>query len=144
MQKRRFMVFAAMLAVLVGVAVWTQVTISPAPAQEMMKPKVTGKITEKILKEFSGTDFGVPGIKSVKFGRFTMSPNAKVESPPAEGYGELANATKGTITVTLDGGKKVTYKGGDIFIHPVGMKVASVQVGPGGYEFTFWLVTPSK
>ncbi|MGQ0551403.1 MAG: hypothetical protein ACT4PY_17220 [Armatimonadota bacterium] len=144
MKNRRFVVFAGILAVLVGVAVWTQVTITPAPAQEVMKPKVTGKVTDKTLKEFSGTDFNVPGIKSVKFARLTLGPNAKVEPMTAEGYGDLCNATRGTITVNLDGGKKVTYKAGDIFIVPMGMKAPSVQAGPAGYDETYWRVTPAK
>lgn len=142
--ERRSVMFAAMLAVLVAVGVWTQVTITPAPAQEMMKPKVTGKITEKILKEFTGADFGVPGLKSVAFGRLTMSPNAKLEPMTAEGYGDLCNATKGTIIVSLPDGKKVTHKGGDIFVVPMGMKVPAIQAGPGGYDETFWRVTPAK
>lgn len=141
--ERRLVMLAAMLAVLVAVAAWTQITIVPAPAQ-MMKPKVTGKITEKILKEFTGTDFGVPGIKSVAFGRLTMGPNAKLEPMTSEGYGDLCNATKGTIIVSLPDGKKVTHKGGDIFIVPMGMKAPAIQAGPSGYDETFWRVTPAK
>ncbi|MGQ0571630.1 MAG: hypothetical protein ACT4P5_19175 [Armatimonadota bacterium] len=144
MNKRRFTVFATALAVLVGVAVWTQVAIAPAPAQEMAKPKITGKVTDKTLKEFSGADFNVPGIKSVKFARLTLGPNAKVEPMTAEGYGDLCNATRGTLTVNLDGGKKVTYKAGDIFIVPMGMKAPSVQAGASGYDETYWRITPAK
>lgn len=140
--ERRLVMLAAILAVLVAVAAWTQITIVPAPAQ--MKPKVTGKITEKILKEFTGTDFGVPGIKSVAFGRLTMSPNAKLEPMTSEGYGDLCNATRGTIIVSLDGGKKVTHKAGDIFFVPMGMKAPAIQAGPSGYDETFWRVTPAK
>ena len=59
MDRRRFVAFAAMLAVLFVVAVLTQVTITPAPAQ-MAPPKMTGKISDTVVKSFDA--IGLPGL----------------------------------------------------------------------------------
>lgn len=142
MENRRFMVLAAMLAVLVGVAAWTQVTIAPAPAQEMMKPKVTGKITDKTIKEF--TDLNIPGVGKVKYARLTFGPNASIAPMVANEGTDLCMARTGSVTVTLDDGKKSTSKAGDIFIIPMGLKAKVATAGPQGYDEFYWRIYPAK
>ncbi|MGH2404782.1 MAG: hypothetical protein ACRDGN_09995 [bacterium] len=142
MENRRLGILAAMLAVLVGVAVWTQVAIAPAPAQEMMKPKMTGKITDKTIKEF--TDLNIPGIAKVKYARLTFGPNASVAPMEANEGTDLCEARTGSITVTLADGKKSTSKGGDIFIIPMGLKAKNATAGPRGYDEYYWRIFPAK
>lgn len=141
MDRRRFVAFAAMLVVIVGAAVLTQVTITPAPAQEM-KPKVTGKVTDKTIKEF--TDLNIPGVKSVKYARLTLGPNASV-TPMEQNEGtDLCMARSGSVTVTLPDGKKSTSKAGDIFIIPLGLKAKNAVAGSQGYDEFYWRIVPAK
>ena len=72
----RWLVFAALLTVLAGVGVLTQMSIAPVPAQ-MSQPKITGRVVDKVVKSFDAA--GLPGIHSIEYRRFTMSPGAKVE-----------------------------------------------------------------
>ena len=142
MDRRRFAAFAAMLVVLVGVGVLTQVTITPAPAQEMMKPKMTGKITDKTIKEFTGLN--IPGVKSVKYARLTLGPNASIAPMEVNEGTDLCMARSGSVTVTLPDGKKSTSKAGDIFILPLGLKAKVAVAGPQGYDEFYWRIVPAK
>ena len=138
MDKRR-VAFAAMVAVLVGIAVLTQVTIAPSLAQ----PKVTGTITEKTIKEFTGLN--IPGIKSVKYVRATWKPGAKVENATQSEGTDLCEARRGVIFATLGDGTKASFKAGDIFILPLGLKFKVVTVDRKvGYEEFYWRIVPAK
>jgi quercetin dioxygenase-like cupin family protein len=135
------MVLTAVLTVILGVGVLTQVTIKPAPAQMMGPPKMTGKIVEKTIAEFK--DLNLPGIKNVKYVNFSAAPNAKVENLEFD-HVELCNTKRGTVVVTLANGQKVTHKTGDVFIIPMGLKAKTIAFGPGGYEENHWLIFPAK
>lgn len=141
---RRFAMFAAVLAVLVGVAVLTQVKITPAPAQEMMgKPKMTGSMSEKVLQDFGSLN--LPGVKSVRYMSLVMKPGFRGENIPMEDGTDLCEATRGTITVTLPDGQKVFHKGGDIFVIPIGLKAKLITVDAKvGYVERFWRIVPAK
>ncbi len=138
MDKRRFAIFAAMLAVLMGVVVLTQITITSAPAQ-MGPEKVTGKVTDKIVKSFDA--MGLPGIHSIQYRRFVMSPGARIENAVFDDHAELCEARKGTITVTTPDGSKHKFKGGDIFNIPLNtqFKLITVDAKVGFDEF-YWSV----
>ena len=139
MERRRFVVFAAMLTVILGIAVLTQVTIKPAPAQPMT-PKMTGKITEKTIAEFK--DLNLPGIKNVKYVNFTAAAGAKIENLEFD-HVELCITKRGTVVVTLADGQKVTHKTGDVFIIPNGLKTKLIAF-PTAYEESHWLIFPAK
>ncbi len=140
---KRFALFAATLAVLVGVAVWTQMTITPAPAQEVAKPKVTGSMSEKVIKDFGSIN--LPGVKSVRYMRDTFKPGFRGENVPMEDGTDLCEAKKGSITVTFPDGNKVTQKAGDIFVIPVGTKTKLITVDARvGYDEFFWRIVPAK
>jgi len=142
MNRRRFAALAATLSVLVGIAVLTQVTITPAPAQEM-KPKMMGSITEKVIKDFGSMD--VPGVKSIRYMRLTMKPGARMENVPMVDGTDLCEARKGSITVTLPDGMKVFHKAGDIFTIPLGLKTKLITVDSKlGYDEFFWRIVPAK
>ncbi len=143
MENRRFVLFAAMLAVLVGVAVLTQVSITSAPAQEMGKPKMMGSIVEKTIQDFGSNN--LPGVKTVKYMRLTMKPGARMENVPMNDGTDLCEAKRGTITVTFPDGSKTTKKAGDIFVIPVGTKTKLITVsGTQGYDEFFWRIVPAK
>src|SRR5512132_340694 len=122
MERRRFVVFAAMLTVIFGVAILTQVTIKSAPAQ-MMQPKMIGKIEEKTLHEFK--DLGLPGVKTVKYVHVTAATNARIENLEYD-HAELCVTRRGTVVVTLPDGQKITHKTGDVFIVPNGIKTKTI------------------
>ena len=143
MDGRRFAAFAAVLALLVGVGVLTQVTITPAPAQEMAKPKMMGSITEKVIQDFG--NMNIPGVKSIRYMRLTMKPGARMENVPMEDGTDLCMATKGTISVVLPDGTKVFHKAGDVFTLPLGLKTKLITVDARvGYDEVFWRIVPAK
>ncbi len=138
MDRRRFVAFAAFTAALVAVAVATQFTISPAPAQ-MAGPKVTGKFTDVVLKSFDG--MGLPGIVQIQYRRATYNPGFKIEGEVnlGENHQELCTPARGSITVTLLDGSKHTFKAGDIFTVPLNMKAKLVTVDRKvGFRETYW------
>ncbi len=138
MDRRRFAIFAAMLTVLMGIVVLTQITITPAPAQ-MGPTKITGKVTDKIIKSFDAS--GLPGIHSIQYRRFVMSPGARVENLVVDDHAELCTARKGTITVTTPDGSKHTFKGGDIFNVPLNAQFKLITVDAKvGFDELYWSV----
>ncbi len=143
MDRRRFVVFASVLAVLVGVGVLTQLSISPAPAQEIGKPKLMGSMAEKVIKDFG--DMNLPGVKSVRYMTLTMKPGFRGENLPMDDGTDLCEATRGSITVVLPDGQKVFHKAGDIFTIPLGLKTKVITVDPKlGYVENFWRIVPKK
>lgn len=142
MDKRRFAALAASLSVLVGIALLTQATITPAPAQEM-KPKTTGSMVEKIIQDFG--NLNLPGVKAVRYMRGTMAPGFSGENLPMEDGTDLCEARKGAIFVTLPDGTKVSHKTGDIFVIPLGLKTKLITVDSKlGYDEFFWRIVPAK
>ncbi len=142
MDKRRFSALAATFSILLGIALWTQVTIAPAPAQEM-KPKMTGSMVEKIIHDFG--NLNLPGVKAVRYMRGTMAPGFRGENIPMEDGTDLCEARKGSITVTLPDGMKVFHKAGDIFTLPLGLKTKLITVDSKlGYDEFFWRIVPAK
>lgn len=134
----RRMVFVAMLTALAVVAVLTQISIAPAPAQ-MAQPKMTGKVTDKVLKSFNG--LGIPGLVQIQYRQFVASPGFKIEGEVnlGENHYELCTARRGSITVTTLDGAKHTFKGGDIFNVPLNMKAKRVTVdAKAGFVETYW------
>ena len=138
MDKRRF-AFVAIFAALVGVAVLTQVSITPAPAQ-MAAPKVTGKLTDVILKSFDAT--GLPGIHSIQYRRFSMSPGAKIEGDIIfDDHAELCEPRKGKATAILANGAKVVFAPGGILTIPLGAKAKSVVADAKlGFDEFYWSI----
>ena len=135
----RWLVFAALLTVLAGVGVLTQMSIAPVPAQ-MSQPKITGRVVDKVVKSFDAA--GLPGIHSIEYRRFTMSPGAKVEGEFVfDGYAVLSVARSGKITVTFPDGSKATFKAGDMFTIPAGAKtklfVADAKIG---WDEFYWSI----
>lgn len=140
MEPRRFVAFAAFMAALVAVAVATQFTITPAPAQ-MAGPKITGKLTDVPLKSFDG--MGLPGIVQIQYRRAIFAPGTKIEGEInlGEDHRELCTPTRGSITVTFLDGSKHTFKKGDIFAVPLDLKAKLVTVDRKvGFQETYWSI----
>lgn len=140
MEQRRFVGFLGIMAVLVGVAVAIEVAITPAPAAEMA-PKITGKVTDTVLKSFDG--LGLPGIVQIQYRRFVAAPGFKIEGEVnlGEDHYELCTVVKGRINLTLLDGSKVSHSGGDIFVVPLNAKAKLVTVDPtAGFRETYWSI----
>ncbi len=128
------------LAGLMAVAVATQLAIVPSSAQ-VAAPKITGKISDKIVKGFDG--MGLPGIHSIQYRHFVMSPGAKVEGDQnlTEDHQELCTPVRGSITVTFPDGSKNTFKKGDIFTIPLNTKAKLVAANAkAGFEEFYWSI----
>jgi hypothetical protein len=139
----RRQVFPALLIVLVCAVLIAQIAIAPVPAQ-MSQPKITGKVVDKVVKRFDAA--GLPGIHSIEYRRFTMSPGAKVEGEFVfDGYAVLSVARSGKITVTFPDGSKATFKGEDVFTIPSGAKtklfVADAKLG---WDEFYWSINLKK
>ncbi len=109
-----------MLVVLAGVGLLTQLAIAPAPAQEMAQPKITGKIADKTIKEF--TDLNLPGVKKVKYARLTLGPNASISPMVANEGTDLCVALSGSITSTARRRQEVHGQRGRHFHYPDGLQ----------------------
>ncbi len=136
---RRKVAFFAFLAVLVSIAVATQIAITPAPAQ--VQPKITGTVTDKILKSFDG--MGLPGVVQIQYRRFRARPGFKIEGEfnLGEDHYELCIANGGSLTVTLLDGSKHTFKKGDIFTVPLNLKTKLVTVDRNvGFDDLYWSI----
>ncbi len=132
------------LAALMAVAVATQLAIAPGSAQTA-EPKMTGKISDKIVKSFDG--MGLPGIHSIQYRRFVMGPSAKIEGDInlGEDHQELCTPTKGSITVTFPDGSKHTFKKGDIFTVPLNLKAKLVTADPRvGFDEFYWSINTKE
>jgi quercetin dioxygenase-like cupin family protein len=140
MERRRSVAFVTILAVLTVVAVATQLTIAPSPAQ-MAAPKMTGQISDKIVKSFDG--MGLPGIHSIQYRHFVMGPGAKIEGDInlSDDHQELCTPVRGTITVTFPDGSKHSFKKGDIFTVPLNTKAKLVTVDASvGFDEFYWSI----
>ncbi len=132
------------LAVLAGLGVLLQLTMSPAPAQHsaMGKVKVTGKVTDKLLKHFEGSAAKLGSVRTIELRRMTMAPGATLKGEMAShDHADLCIVEKGSVTYTMADGSKRTFKEGDIFIKPVGGKLKQVAADPSlGYQELVWTI----
>ncbi len=132
------------LAVLAGLGVLLQLTMSPAPAQHgaMGKVKVTGKVTDKLLKHFDGSAAKLGSVRTIELRRMTMAPGATLKGEMAShDHADLCIVEKGSVTYTMADGSKRTFKEGDIFIKPVGGKLKQVAADPSlGYQELVWTI----
>jgi len=132
------------LAVLAGLGVLLQLTVSPAPAQHgaMGKVKVTGKVTDKLLKHFDGSAAKLGSVRTIELRRMTMAPGATLKGEMAShDHADLCIVEKGSVTYTMADGSKRTFKEGDIFIKPVGGKLKQVAADPSlGYQELVWTI----
>ena len=139
--------FASIMLVLIVllVVVLMQLTISTAPAQHGGKVKVTGKVTDKLLKHFEGSS-GMAGVRTIELRRLTMAPGATMEGEMVfEGHADLCVVQKGSVTITMVNGKQVTYKEGDIYINPVGSKLKGMAAhSTDGFEELMWVINLNK
>ncbi|MGH2426982.1 MAG: hypothetical protein ACRDF1_11985 [bacterium] len=132
------------LAVLVAVGMLMQLTISPAPAQHgaMDKVKVTGKVTDKLLKHFEGSAAKLGSVRTIELRRMTMAPGATMQGEiVSHDHADLCIVEKGSVTFTMADGSKRTFKEGDIYIKPLGRKVKLVAADPNlGYQELTWTI----
>jgi quercetin dioxygenase-like cupin family protein len=132
------------LAVLAGLGVLLQLTMSPAPAQHgaMGKVKVTGKVTDKLLKHFEGSAAKIGSVRTIELRRMTMAPGATMKGEMAShDHADLCIVEKGSVTYTMADGSKRTFKEGDIFIKPVGGKLKQIAADPSlGYQELVWTI----
>jgi hypothetical protein len=137
--RRRLLSFISFLVFLVAVAIITQVTLTPVPAQ-MAEPKMTGKIQDKVIKSFDS--LGLPGIHSIQYRRFTMSPGAKIEGTVVfDDHAELCEPKKGVLTATLDNGSKVVFRAGAILNVPLNTKTKLIVADlKAGFEELYWSI----
>lgn len=135
----RLLVYPVFLTMLVAAVLIAQIAIAPVPAQ-MSQPKITGRVVDKVVKSFDAS--GLPGIHSIEYRRFTMSPGAKVDGEFVfDGYAVLSVARSGKITVTFPDGSKAAFKGDDVFTIPAGAKtkvfVADAKLG---WDEFYWSI----
>lgn len=136
------------LAVLVAIGVLMHLTISPAPAQHGAtgKVKVTGKVTDKLLKHFAGSAAKLSSVRKIELRRMTMAPGATMQGEMvSHDHADLCIVEKGGVTFTMADGSKRTFKEGDIYIKPVGNKVKLVAADPNlGYQELTWSIAVKK
>lgn len=144
MARRYYAGLVLALAVLVAVGVLMQLTISPAPAQHgaMDKVKVTGKVTDKLLKHFEGSAAKLGSVRTIELRRMTMAPGATMQGEiVSHDHADLCIVEKGSVTYTIANGSKLTFKEGDIYIKPVGRKVKLIAADRAlGYQELAWTI----
>ena len=144
MARRYYAGFGLALAVLVAVGVLMQLTISPAPAQHgaMGKVKVTGKVTDKLLKHFEGSAAKLGSVRAIELRRMTMAPGATMQGEiVSNDHADLCIVEKGSVTFTMADGSKQTFKEGAIYIKPLGRKVKLVAADRNlGYQELTWTI----
>lgn len=144
MARRYYAGLVLALAVLVAVGMLMQLTISPAPAQHgaMDKVKVTGKVTDKLLKHFEGSAAKLGSVRTIELRRMTMAPGATMQGEiVSHDHADLCIVEKGSVTYTVADGSKLTFKEGDIYIKPVGRKVKLIAADRAlGYQELAWTI----
>lgn len=144
MNRNRSAVLVTILSVLIGVAMLTQVGITPTPAQTAA-PKVTGKITDTVVKSFDAA--GLPGIHSIQYRHQVYSPGAKIEGTVAfvmSDHARLCEPRKGKLTATLEDGSKVVFTPGAFLTVPLGVRTKLlVADAEAGFEQFYWSINIS-
>lgn len=128
----------------IALGVLMQLTISPAPAQHGAtgNVKVTGKVTDRLLKHFEGSAAKLGTVRTIELRRMTMAPGATMVGEMANhDHADLCIVEKGSVTYTMTNGSKRVFKEGDIFIKPVGNKVKAIAADPSlGYQELAWTI----
>ena len=123
---------ACILAILL-----TQVSMTEA---QHKGAKVTGKVTDKLIHHFDAS--GVPGVLSIDYRRLVMDPGARMEGKMyMDDHVEFCIVEKGAVTITTADGVKRTYKEGDAFIKPKGLKQTLIAADPQqGFVELYWII----
>lgn len=144
MARRYYAGLVLALALLVAVGMLMQLTISPAPAQHgaMGNVKVSGKVTDKLLKHFAGSAAKLNSVRTIELRRMTMAPGATMQGDMVNhDHADLCIVEKGSVTYTMADGSKRTFKEGDIYVKPVGNKFKLVSADPSlGYQEIVWTI----
>ncbi len=114
--------------------------IRQAPAQHGGNVRITGKVTDKILKPFNAA--GLPGVTSIQYRRLTMSPGAVMKGKMVmTDHIKLCVVEKGSVTITYADGSTHRYRQGDIFVEPLGLTEASlVADAKEGFVELYWSI----
>lgn len=142
MASRYYPGLALAIAIVVGVGVLMQLAIPPTAAQHGGKVKVTGRITDKLLKHFESSA-GLARVRNIELRRLTMAPGATMEGNMVfDDHTELCVVEKGSVTFTMADGSTRTFKEGDIYITPLGAKQKRMVADPNhGYQELVWVIT---
>ena len=130
----------SLFGALVVASLLAGVVIREAPAQHGAKVKITGKVTDKIIQHFGAS--GLSGARSIEYRRLVMEPGARMEGLMVmDDHVEFCIVEKGGVTVTEAGGAKNTYKAGDVFVKPKGLKQTVITADPQqGYVELYWKI----
>lgn len=126
----------ALAAVIVAILL-TQVALTEA---QHRGAKVTGKVTDKLVHHFDAS--GLPGVLSIDYRRLVMEPGSKMEGKMyMDDHVEFCIVEKGAVTITTADGAKRTYKEGDAFIKPKGLKQTVIAADPQqGLVELYWII----
>ena len=84
----------------------------------------------RVRKNLGESPANVPGFEKVRIVEDTAQPGAAWSTPPTGmPYPMFCTLLKGEITVTMEDGKDTTYKAGDSWVCPVGLKTKAKSTG---------------
>ncbi len=130
------------ILVLVCAAFVAAILLAPVTVTEAQHrgAKITGKVTDKLIHHFDAS--GLPGVVSIDYRRLDMAPGAKMEGKMfMDDHVEFCIVEKGAATITTADGAKRTYKAGDAFIKPKGLKQTVVAADPQqGFVELYWII----
>ena len=132
----RLFPIVACAAIILGILV-IPVTVTEA---QHAGAKVTGKVTDKLIRHFDAS--GLPGVLSIDYRRLVMEPGSRMEGKMfMDDHVEFCIVEKGAATVTTADGTKRTYKEGDAFIKPKGLKQTVIAADPQqGFVELYWII----
>lgn len=132
----QFIPILALAALIAGILL-AQVTMTEA---QHKGAKITGKVTDKLIQHFDAS--GLPGVLSIDYRRLVMDPGARMEGKMfMDDHVEFCIVEKGAATITTADGTKRTYKAGDAFIKPKGLKQTVVAADPQqGFVELYWII----
>lgn len=102
--------------------------------------RVTGKVTDKLIHHFDAS--GLPGVRSIDYRRLVMEPGSRMEGKMfMDDHVEFCIVEKGAATITTADGTKRTYKEGDAFIKPKGLKQTVIAAdAQQGFVELYWII----
>jgi quercetin dioxygenase-like cupin family protein len=111
-----------------------------AEAQHTGNVKITGKVSDKLIRRFDSS--GLAGARSIEYRRLTMDPGARMDGLIVmDDHVEFCIVEKGRVTITSADGALRTYKAGDTFIKPKGLKQTVMAADPqDGYVELYWII----
>ncbi|MGH8245558.1 MAG: cupin domain-containing protein, partial [Gammaproteobacteria bacterium] len=124
-------------AAFVAGILFSQVTVTEA---QHKGAKITGKVTDKLIHHFDAS--GLPGVLSIDYRRLDMAPGSKMEGKMfMDDHVEFCIVEKGAVTITTADGTKRSYKQGDAFIKPKGLKQTVMEADPQqGFVELYWII----